>query len=76
MTLDQARELLISGNFHHATYRNHGTLWEGLHFYRGDPDGFRGYFHVGMIHRDEPDLERAHRLIQSTGYSVGAYGHG
>src|SRR5574343_302629 len=41
--LEHLRILLANGLFHHATYRNKGTLWEGLWIYAKDPTGFRGY---------------------------------
>lgn len=71
------RAMLSSGEFHHATYRCQGSLWEGLWIYPRDPNGFRGYgaptlcFHAGT-----PELPEAEKLCQGTGISVGAYGVG
>lgn len=76
MTLDELRELLQSGEFHHATYRNIGTLWEGLHIYKKDPNGFRGFTHVGAFGKNNPDLTTAMTLTSRTGISVGSYGNG
>jgi hypothetical protein len=75
--IEQLKELLASGEFHHATYRNQGTLWEGLHIYRKKEDGFLGYTHSGIIFgKNDPDLEEAYQLVRHTGVSVGAYGSG
>lgn len=80
MTLGALRALIESGRFHHATYRNFGSLWEGLHVYAksepGQPLGFRGYVHVGAFYRDNPDLASAEALARGTGVSAGAYGAG
>ena len=76
MTLDELRALLASGDFHHATYRNGGTLWEGLHIYAKRTDGFRGYAHCGAFLRDDNTLKDAEELVRGTGVSVGAYGQG
>lgn len=70
------RELVRTGKFHHATYRNQNTLWEGLWFYKCKPDGFRGYEVAGVILANDPDLDDAYDLVRGTGISVGAYGHG
>ena len=75
--LELLKSLIHEGMLHHATYRNHGTLWEGLHFYAVAPDGFRGYSHAGSIHKDDPDLPAAEQLCAGiTPISVGAYGRG
>jgi hypothetical protein len=76
MTLDDLRRMLADGTFHHATYRNHGTLWEGLWIYERDPKGFGGYGVVGCFPKDSPDLDAAFALTSKTGISIGAYGHG
>jgi hypothetical protein len=70
------RKLFESGEFHHATYRNEGTLWEGLWFYRRKPDGFRGYEVAGCILKDDQSLDDAYRLIGGTGISRGSFGNG
>ena len=74
--IDVLRALLASGEFHHATYRNQGTVWEGLHFYRRSESGFRGYDHAGCVGKNDPDLDAAHDLVAHTGISVGCYGGG
>ena len=56
-TLEQAgaeglailRALIANGTFHHATYRDVGTIWEGLAIYRKDPVGPRGFAYVTKI---------------------------
>lgn len=74
--IEQLRECLQNGTFHHATYRNIGTLWEGLWFYVKDPNGFRGYTVAGCVNKTDPDINAAHELVRGTGISVGAYGKG
>lgn len=74
--IEQLKEVLLNGTFHHATYRDQGTLWEGLHFYIFDPTGFRGFRHAGIVPKDDPDLDEAFGLVKDTGISVGAYGQG
>ena len=75
MPLDKLRELLASGQFHHATYRGFGTLWEGLWIY-AKYEGMRGFEPVGSFLKDDPELDAAHELVRHTGVSVGAYGQG
>lgn len=74
--IDVLKGLLESGEFHHATYRCIGTVWEGLWIYKRDPDGFRGYSVVTSILKGDPDIDAAHDLCRGTGISVGAYGGG
>lgn len=74
--IDTLRALLARGEFHHATYRCEGTVWEGLWIYRKDADGFRGYSVVTCIRKDSPDLETAYDLCAGTGISRGSYGNG
>ena len=76
MTLDALRQMQADGTFDHATYRNIGTLWEGLWIYGKDPKGFRGYAVVGCFAKDAADLQAAEALVRGTGVSVGAYGRG
>ena len=76
MTLDELRTMLADGSFDHATYRNHGTLWEGLWIYAKDPAGFRGYSVRGCFFRGSPELDAAFEATRGTGISVGAYGQG
>lgn len=74
--IEMLRALLAAGEFHHATYRCIGTVWEGLWFYKKSADGFRGYECVGCVAKGDPDLDAAHALVAHTGISVGAYGGG
>lgn len=76
MTLDELNYLRESGQFHHATYRNHGTVWEGLHIYVNDAGGHRGFIHAGAFGKDDRNLEAAMAIVRGTGISVGAYGKG
>jgi hypothetical protein len=78
MTIQELQTLLQTGQFHHATYRNQGTLWEGLHIYYRDPEGFRGFRHAGFFSsRSQPEeLITAENLCRGTGISLGAYGQG
>ena len=76
MTLDILKAMLADKTFDHATYRNHGTLWEGLWIYEKSDGGFRGYAPVGAFYKENPDLDAAFELVRGTGISVGAYGRG
>jgi len=75
MSLTELRQLMESGQFHHATFRNRGTIWEGLWIYR-KYDGLRGFEPAGAFLKDNPDSESAYEMTRSTGISVGAYGQG
>jgi hypothetical protein len=75
MTLDELRALLASDKFHHATYRDHGTIWEGLYIYQ-QHDGLRGFDIAGVFGKNSPDLDAAHAIVRHTGVSVGSYGNG
>ena len=75
MTLDELKALKDSGEFHHATYRNFGTLWEGLWIYRRY-DGLRGFDVAGAFQKNDPNLPAAEAMVADTGISVGSYGHG
>lgn len=72
------KELVSKGELHHATYRNQGTLWEGLWFYRRKHGvgSFRGYEVAGAILANDPDLDDAYELVRGTGISIGSYGNG
>lgn len=76
MTIAELQALLDSQEFHHATYRCQGTLWEGLWIYRKSETGFRGYEPAGSFSRNSPDLDAAYKLCRGTGISVGAMGEG
>lgn len=70
--LDDVRDLVASGRFHHATVRTIGMprIW----VYAKNPDGFRGYTLVGSI----ADTVGNHNYFISIGHgvSVGSYGVG
>lgn len=77
MTVQELRDLLDSGEFHHATYRNKGTVWEGLWIYR-KYDGLRGFEPADMFAKNSPELDAAFSLLMSRGIGscVGSYGNG
>ncbi len=75
MNIEKLKALLESGQFHHATYRNIGTLWEGLWIYQRF-DGLRGFEPVGMFPKGDTSLDQAHELVRHTGVSVGSFGRG
>jgi len=76
MTLEALKALRVNGEFHHATYRNCGTLWEGLWIYVADSNGFRGYSPAGFFPVNDPELDAAFEEVRGTGISVGAFGRG
>ena len=76
MTLDALDRLFALGRFDHATYREIGSIWEGLYVYGKDSQGCRGFSLVGCFAKDSPDLRAAESRCRRTGISVGAYGHG
>lgn len=73
--LDQLRDVLDGENFHHATYRNLGSLWEGLYIYVKSPIG-RGFKPWIVFGKNDPDLIQAEDMVRRTGISVGGYGEG
>lgn len=75
MTIQELKNLRESGKFHHATYRNLGTLWEGLWIYTKD-DTIRGFAPVGCFPKGDPNEELAYDYLRGTGISVGAFGQG
>lgn len=75
MSLEELKRLMESGEFHHATYRDKGTLWEGLWVYRRY-NGLRGFEPAGAFLKGNIDAEAAWELVRGTGVSVGAYGQG
>lgn len=75
MTIAELRALMDSGAFHHATFRNRGTLWEGLWIYR-KYNGLRGFEPAGAFLNGNPDSGAAYELVRNTGVSIGAYGQG
>ena len=76
MTIQELRALRATGKFHHATYQNGPSLWEGLWIYRKSEIGFRGFEPAGCFYKGDPDLDAAHRVIADTGVSLGSYGQG
>ena len=76
MTLDELKTLRADGKFHHATYRNLGTIWEGLYIYQKKDSGWRGFEIAGVFGKNDPNLPAAEDLLRGTGISVGAYGQG
>ena len=67
--------LLDSGVFHHATYRDIGTVWEGLMVYVASNNSI-GYEPTMLFGKNNPDLRAAEEMVRGTGISVGAYGQG
>lgn len=78
MTLIELKSLLDNGNFDHATYRDIGTLWEGLKIYSRECDnpGGRGFVLAGSFLKDDPDLKAAEEMVRHTGISLGSRGNG
>jgi hypothetical protein len=76
MTIDELKELKQSGKFHHATYRNQDTLWEGLWIYVHSETGFRGFESAGRFAPHTAEIVEAERLLADTGISLGTYGRG
>jgi hypothetical protein len=74
--LIQLKQLLATSQFHHATYRCQGTLWEGLWIYRKSDTGLRGYDVATSFLKADQNLETAFELVRGTGISVGSYGRG
>ena len=72
--LDVLRAMLADGEFHHATYRNIGTLWEGLFIYRKQDNGFNGF--TLAMHFPKESHDEAYDLVRHTGVSVGSRGNG
>jgi hypothetical protein len=75
MTIEELRALIKSGKFHHATYRNQGTLWEGLWIYQFSTMG-RGFEPVACFAKNDPNLAAAEELVRKFGTSLGSYGNG
>jgi hypothetical protein len=78
LTVDELKQLMADGKFHHATYREIGKVWEGLYVYVRDNDGFRGFKLYGSFNNyyraRNAECERAMELIK--GLHVGSYGNG
>jgi len=77
MTLEQLKSLQDSGKFHHATYRELGTIWEGLYIYETDDDPkWVGYRLVGSFNKVDGLADVAYELVRASGVSLGAFGRG
>ncbi len=77
MTLEELKSLQESGQFHHATYRELGTIWEGLYIYANDDDPkWVGYRLVGSFNKSDGLADAAYDLVRNSGVSLGAYGRG
>lgn len=50
-TLAALQAVIAEGRLHHCTVRDAGRMFEALHVYVNDENGFRGFRHVGSIHR-------------------------
>ncbi len=74
--MDQLRALLDSGEFHHATYRCIGSVWEGLWCYRKSAEGFRGYEVALSFPKGTEAPAQALLVSMGIGTHVGAYGGG
>ena len=76
--LELLKELLESGDFHHATIRNIGTPWEGVWFYRKSNTVHRGFEVAGYINAelDKEVIDEAIELVKGTGINMGCYGKG
>jgi hypothetical protein len=83
VTLADLEELIARGDFHHATYRDVGMAHEGLAIYARDPNGFRGYRHIGTFPGGSyatadqgATCRQAERVVAPFGTSVGSFGGG
>lgn len=77
MTLEALKQLLDSGQFDHATYRNIGTIWEGLYIYRKDANGMLGFSVAGSFNKNDGAIvDEAYELVRHTGVSLGSRGNG
>lgn len=74
MTIDQLNTMLADETFHHATYRDHGTIWEGLWIY-AKADGWPGFKPIGSFPKGAA-ADEAYEVVRQTGVSVGAFGRG
>lgn len=76
--LERLKAMIADDTLHHATYRNRGTLWEGIWFYRKSNGhlSFQGYEVAGCVNKCDPDYEAAYEVLAGKGIHVGAYGGG
>ena len=75
MNLEQLKALMESGQFHHATYRELGTIWEGLYIYVKE-DSKIGFNLAGSFNKADGLADAAYDMVRNTGVSLGAYGRG
>jgi hypothetical protein len=83
VTLEDLKELIAAGRFHHATYRDIGKAHEGLKIYERDPNGIRGFSLIGGFAagpcasaEERETTAKAERIVAVYGTSVGSYGNG
>ena len=74
ITIKQLKQLQAEGKFHHATYRQIGTLLEGLYVYEKEENGYNGFKQAGVIYKDDASFNEAHKLVNCV--HVGAYRKG
>jgi hypothetical protein len=70
-SLKLLRWMLADGTFHHATYRDQGTIWEGLYVYQVD-DSPMGYT-LALSFNKGAESDAAHNLVRHTGVSLGSF---
>lgn len=75
MTIEELKQLLASGEFDHATYREIGTIWEGLYIYKKENSKV-GFNVAGCFNKADGLADEAHELVRHTGVSVGSRGNG
>jgi len=76
MTIDTLKRIMESGQFDHATYRNLGTIWEGLYIYVKE-DSKIGFTLAGSFNKNDGSIvDQAYELVRSTGVSLGIRGNG
>lgn len=73
--LEALKQSLADGTFHHATYRDRGSIWEGLYIYLKSDLG-RGFSPEICFGKNDPELHTAEDMVRHTGVSLGAYGCG
>ena len=73
MTIDELKELMTSGNFHHATMRT--DFARGLHIYAKEDNKFNGFTPVGYFSSvyEKELCEEAYQITRKTGIYEGSY---
>lgn len=77
MTIEELKNLMVSGEFHHATMRV--DFARGLHIYAKEPENkFNGFKPVGYFSSvyNKEECDKAYDIVRNTGVSMGAYGCG